>query len=99
MDIIDIQSAIDEVKQGQAVLLDVRRDDEWDSGHAEAAIHFDSARIDAGEMPNLDKNQRIYVHCKSGGRAGRAMLAMQSQGFTDVRNLGGLNDWLSAGGK
>lgn len=95
----EIQEAITEVESGKAILLDVRREDEWEAGHAESAIHFDSARVESGELPDLPKDKTIYVHCKSGGRAGRVAMILQNHGFQDVKNLGGLNDWISAGGK
>lgn len=99
MQLQEIQDAIKEVANGDAVLLDVRRDDEWAEGHAEQAVHFDSAKIEAGELPDIPKDKKIYVYCKSGGRAGKSATIMQNNGFADVHNLGGLTDWLSAGGK
>ena len=96
----EIQKAVDLVTMGRAVLLDVRRDDEWNAGHSTAAQHFDSDKILlAGQVPDIDKNTTIYVHCLSGGRAGRVKNELLRQGFLDVHNVGGLEDWYQAGGK
>lgn len=96
----ELEKAVGEVSTGEAILLDVRRVDEWNDGHAEQAINFDSQKIlQQGELPNIEKDKKIYVHCVSGGRAGRVKMALLNHGFTNVENLGGLNDWYRAGGK
>lgn len=96
----DIKIAIDQVRAGQAVLLDVRRLDEWQSGHAKGAILFPAERILlGGEAPDTSKDATIYTYCRSGGRAGRVRSALQHAGFTNVYNLGGLLDWSEAGGE
>lgn len=100
MDIQDIKNAIKEVEAGEAILLDVRRDDEWEAGHAEAAVHFNSERVlKDGELPDLPKGKTIYTYCLSGGRAGRVKTKLLEAGYADVRNLGGLQHWQAAGGK
>ncbi len=48
------------------------------------------------ELPELEdhKTQEVVVHCRSGQRSGMAQRFMQSQGFTNVRNLiGGVLAW------
>jgi rhodanese-related sulfurtransferase len=40
------------------------------------------------------KNEEIIVHCRSGARSGNAKMYLNSEGFTNVRNvLGGMNAW------
>lgn len=95
----EIIKAIEEVRNGEAVLLDVRRDDEWEERHAAPAMHFASERIAAGEMPDIPTDKKIYTYCKSGGRAGQSASVLQEHGYTDVHNLGGLTDWEAAGGE
>lgn len=100
MESSEIKKAISAVLSGDAVLLDVRRQDEWDAGHAGPAIHFDSPRIlEDGELPEVSKDKTIYVYCRSGGRAGRVKNELLRQGYYDVHNLGGLSDWQANGGK
>jgi rhodanese-related sulfurtransferase len=81
-----------------APLVDVRRQDEWDAGHAEGAQLLPLARIEAGELPKLDKAKPVFVYCASGRRAGTAVKIMREAGFTDVTNIGGFTDWKRAGG-
>ncbi|CAH1387620.1 rhodanese-like domain-containing protein [Candidatus Nitrotoga sp. M5] len=39
-----------------------------------------------------DKDTDIRLYCRSGGRAGKAMSALQNAGYTNVQNVGGIND-------
>jgi adenylyltransferase/sulfurtransferase len=46
-------------------------------------------------LDEFDKNAEIVVHCKSGGRSGRAVEMMKARGFTNARNLtGGVMAWI-----
>ncbi len=95
----DIKLAVEEVNAGRANLVDVRTDLEWGEAHAKPAIHFDSKRMEAGELPDLEKDKPVYLYCRSGGRAGRMKTVLQNAGFKEVYNLGGLLDWHEAGGE
>ena len=45
-------------------------------------------------MGELDKDREIVVHCRTGGRSGKAVEFLQAQGFTNVKNLaGGILAW------
>jgi len=94
---IDATKISEEVTAGTALLVDVRRDDEWASGHATGAIHLPIERINAGEVPTKDTSKKIYLYCLSGGRAGRAAQALKQNGF-DAESIGGLSGWQAAGG-
>ena len=91
--------AVEEVGADAAVLLDVRTDDEWAAGHAKGATHWELARMEAGEFPDIPKDARIYVHCAAGGRAQTAKELLMHNDWNDVTNIGGLDDWENAGGE
>jgi len=80
-----------------AVILDVREQDEWDAGHAPGAVH-----IPLGDLPSRlaelpDDEDTLAVVCRSGGRSSRAVAWLAQQGF-DVANLdGGMRAWHGAG--
>ncbi len=95
---IDVDKISKEISENTALLLDVREDDEWESGHAAGAIHFSLGRLSEGEVPTKDTEKKLYVYCASGGRSGVAEQTLSAKGFT-VDNIGGLSNWRSAGGK
>jgi parallel beta-helix repeat protein len=81
------------------VVLDVRNQSEYDSGHIYGAVWIPvwnlTARI--GELAG-DKNHEIIVYCKSGDRSAIASGILDSYNFTKVYNmLGGILAWESAG--
>ena len=39
-----------------------------------------------------DKSQKLFLYCRSGGRAGHALKTLTKLGYTNVTNLGGLMD-------
>jgi rhodanese-related sulfurtransferase len=49
--------------------------------------------------PAFAQAKTVIVHCASGGRAALAGKTLQEMGYTDVRNLGRLQDWIEAGGE
>lgn len=87
-----------EIKNG-ARLIDVRTPSEYAAGHFAGASNFDSTKIEAGQLPDLAKDAKIYLYCHSGRRAGIVLAAMQKAGFTHTTSLGGITDVESLGGK
>ena len=75
------------------IWIDVRTQEEWDSGHLEEAIHIPHEEITAriSEVTS-NKDATIHLYCRSGGRAGRAKSALEAIGFTNVVNDGGYED-------
>lgn len=76
------------------LLLDVREQDEYDTCNIEGHL------IPLGTLPErlneLNANQQIIIHCKSGGRSRRACEFLMAQGFTNVANLtGGISAWMA----
>jgi rhodanese-related sulfurtransferase len=81
-----------------AVILDVREQDEWDAGHAPSALHIPLGDLPSrlGELPDTDAGT-LAITCRGGGRSSRAVAWLTQQGF-DVANLeGGMKAWHGAG--
>ena len=79
-----------------AVILDVRTDDECDAGVIPNSINIDIYKgqefIEGIEA--LDKSKNYYVYCRSGARSAKACEVMASLGFNEVYNLeGGIMSW------
>jgi len=84
-----IAAALESVKAGSGVLLDVRTQDEWDSGHFASAKHIPVDQISDAEKAksataDLDKEKTLYVHCARGVRAKTAADALNKMGFKAV---------------
>ena len=94
---VNAAEVTEEVLNHQALLIDVRENDEWDGGHAVNALHLSLNRIIKGELPTKDTSKKIYFYCASGARASMATSYLKQKGFT-AENLGGLHNWKSGGG-
>ncbi|GAB3308381.1 MULTISPECIES: rhodanese-like domain-containing protein [Hymenobacter] len=83
------------LRQPGAVLLDVRRPDEFALGHLPGAINIDVTSPDfARRVAALDQAQPTYVYCRSGARSATAATQLTKAGFTTVANLlAGVLDW------
>jgi phage shock protein E len=90
---------VEDVRSRNAVLIDVREPYEFDLAHAENALLIPLGEIAESDLDGAEKNQRIYLYCNSGSRSGTATEMLKSRGYTNVRNIGGLMDWHSIGGK
>lgn len=80
-----------------AVVLDVREQDEYDAGHAPRAVHMPLSEVPAriGELPEVDGD--LPIVCRSGNRSGRATEYLAALGF-DVTNVaGGMKQWAADG--
>ena len=80
-----------------AVLLDVREDDEWAAGHAPQAIHIPLGELAerVGEVPQ--DSGEVYVVCRMGGRSARATTFLNQSGWDAVNVAGGMQVWHQQG--
>lgn len=71
--------------------IDVRSTEEYDKKHVEVAVNIVHTEIaeKIGAVTE-DKNAKIYVYCRSGNRAGKAKSSLEKLGYTNVENVGGL---------
>jgi len=82
--------------EGGALLLDVRNDDEWEAGHAPAALHLPLGELSARHT-ELPTDRRIVVICRSGGRSAKATEALVGAGYGAVNLAGGMQAWAAVG--
>ncbi|MGN0733774.1 MAG: rhodanese-like domain-containing protein [Emergencia sp.] len=76
------------------ILLDVRRIDEFEQGHIPGAINIPNESIGTEEIKALpDKNQNIYVYCRSGNRSKQASEKLAELGYTNIIEFGGINEY------
>lgn len=79
-----------------AVIVDVRTEEEVNEGSIPYSIHLDIHKgqefID--ELKKLDTNKSYFVYCRSGARSGQACSIMNQLGFENAYNLmGGFSNW------
>lgn len=80
--------------EGDYIILDVRHADEYASGHIPGAINIDNDEIGTEELDALpDKDQTIYVYCRSGHRSKLAAEKLANLGYTNIIEIGGILDW------
>jgi rhodanese-related sulfurtransferase len=79
-----------------ALLLDVREDNEWESGRAEDATHIALNEV-PDHLEEFAKDRLIVCVCRSGARSGRAAKFLTENGFEAVNLEGGMLAWNAEG--
>lgn len=76
------------------IILDVRTPEEYKSKHIPGAINIPNETIGTEDIPELpDKEQLIMIYCRSGNRSKQAAEKLAAQGYTNIVEFGGINDW------
>jgi len=92
----DFYQSINKVENPQ--ILDIRTSREYAGGHIKGAVLIDYYNPNFArniEKAGLDKNQPVFVYCRSGNRSGHAMSIFKKAGFKNVYNLQyGIKDWV-----
>ena len=88
------ENEANELILNDAVIIDVRSSQEYETGHIVDAINIPVENISS---VNYDKETVIIVYCASGVRSANAAKALIDAGYTNVYNLdGGLINWGAA---
>lgn len=74
-----------------AYWIDVRSAGEYDKEHVAVAVNITHTEIVRKiAAVTEDKDAEIYLYCRSGNRAGKAKVSLEELGYTNVKNVGGL---------
>lgn len=86
------------VDSGENILIvDVRRQSEWDEGHIEGAVHIYVGHLEK-KSDTLPRNVPVVVICKTGNRSSFGASVLLRAGFEGVYNcLGGIDAWQRSG--
>lgn len=79
-----------------AVILDVRKPEECETGVIPKAIEIDILNSDLfmSKVSELDKEKSYFIYCRSGARSAQACMILDQMGFKDTNNLlGGIMEW------
>ena len=79
----------------EVVILDVREQDEYDSGHIPGAVLLPVGTIaeDTAAAVIPEKDSTILVYCRSGNRSKTASATLAELGYTEVYEFGGIKTW------
>ena len=79
----------------EVIVLDVREQEEYDSGHIPGAVLLPVGTIDeetaAGVIP--EKDSEVLVYCRSGNRSKKASETLAGLGYTQIYEFGGITTW------
>ena len=79
----------------EVIILDVREQDEYDSGHIPGAVLLPVGTIDEDTAAEVipEKDSTVLVYCRSGNRSKTASSTLVELGYTNVYEFGGINTW------
>lgn len=76
------------------IILDVRTQEEFDTGHIPGAVLIPNTEIaQRAEQELPDKNQMLLIYCRSGNRSKQASEILVQLGYTNIKEFGGIIDW------
>lgn len=76
------------------IILDVRTREEYEEKHLPEAVNIPNESIGSEEISEFpDKDQLIFVYCRSGNRSKQASEKLADLGYTNIVEFGGINDW------
>ena len=86
-------SRVDAVVIAESMIIDVRTPEEYVAGHLDGATLIDikDASFDA-KIAELDPNASYIIYCRSGNRSAQAVERMKEAGFTNLTDLGSLEN-------
>lgn len=77
----------------ETVWVDVRTVEEYQQDHIEGDLNLPLDTLESQLLQSrFDQDDEIRLYCRSGGRAERALEIFETAGFSDVRNVGGIED-------
>ncbi len=70
------------------VIIDVREQFEYESGHVEGALNIPPADLISGSsaLENLDRDTELIVYCRTGSRSNASIQILKQKGFTNLVN-------------
>jgi len=81
---------------GEAQLVDVRQDFEWEAGRIPGAVHIPLETLPA-RSGEIDRGRPVIFQCRSGARSAMATDAFRASGIEAFNLEGGLEAWVEQG--
>ena len=80
-----------------AAVYDVRTPEEYARDHVSNAKLLPLADIESGKYPTEPKDSAISIYCRSGNRSKQAKAILEKAGYTNIIDMGGINDTANYG--
>ena len=87
----DINTGIEEYKNTtDAILVDVREKDEYESGHIPGAVNVPLSAIQEASLP---ESAVLFVYCLRGSRSKKAVRKLKEMGYGHAMSIGGIKSY------
>lgn len=87
------EQVVGQIESGEVLLVDVRRQAEWNEGHLPQATYSFLGNM-MTDAKSLATDRPVVFQCRSGARSAVACSIAQAAGVKNVINLdGGIDDW------
>lgn len=91
---ITAEEAKERMDTGEAIIVDVRRADEYGQGHVPGAINIPNETIQQERPKQLpDVNAELLIYCRTGVRSKQASDKLAAMGYRNIYDFGGIVDW------
>lgn len=89
------EEAKEMIDSQEVIILDVREQSEYDSGHIPGAVLLPVGAIDEDTAAEVipEKDSTVLVYCRSGNRSKTASSTLAGLGYTNIYEFGGINTW------
>lgn len=95
---VNVQEAFKNTKDNNKnILIDVREQNEFRSGHAKGSKNFPLSQIQNIDIKQFLNFENVYVICQSGGRSLRATEYLKSKNINAINVSGGTSSWIQNG--
>lgn len=93
--LISYMEAKEKIINEGAVVVDVRTTDEYNEKHIGGAVLLTLDTINEDTVSSVidSKDTPIIVYCRSGNRSSQALTKLESLGYTEVYDLGSIDNW------
>ena len=88
--------AAEMIESGEAQLVDVRQDFEWEAGRIAGAVHIPLDALPS-RASEIDRERPVIFACRSGARSAMATDAFRASGIEAYNLVGGLEAWVEQG--
>lgn len=92
---VNYMKAKEYIINNQAVLVDVRTEEEYNEKHIDGALLLTLDKISEDTALDVigEKDKYVIVYCKSGKRSHEAYELLKKMGYTNIYDLGSIDNW------